>query len=292
MAGQILVIGSSGLVGSRFVELFPHPELLLTPSESEFNFLRPASITSYLAARPVSSVLNFAAFTDVAAAEAERGDTAGLCWQVNVSGVHLLRSLIAPSALLIQISTDMVFSGSSSDPGPYPEDHAPEPDPSRVTWYGFSKSQAELAAGPGAAVVRISSPVRARYPAKLDYFRKPLALFDGGQLYPLFTDQRLTISFIDEVTLALQAIINDHRSGIFHVSSSDVTTPYEVISYLLSSARHQSGVVKPASLASQPSSVRYPRFGGLKCALTQAALGQSFSSTKVIIAKLISQGLT
>ena len=44
-------------------------------------------------------------------------------------------------------------------------------------------------------ILRLVYPVRAKYPAKLDYLRKPLSLFDQGKLYSLFNDQQVTITY-------------------------------------------------------------------------------------------------
>jgi dTDP-4-dehydrorhamnose reductase len=179
MDTKILVTGSSGLVGSRFVELFSHPELLLTPDENEFNLLNLESVKKYLDLHPVSAIINFAAFTDVSAAEKQRDDKSGLCWQINVIGLkNLLFSIDPKKVQFIQISTDMVFSGSSAGPGPYSEDHPLETDSKKLTWYGYTKNQAETVVGKQGTIVRICNPVRANYSLKLDYFRKPLSLYD------------------------------------------------------------------------------------------------------------------
>lgn len=293
MSNKILVTGSSGLVGSRFVELFPEPNLFLTPSEQEFNLLNLESLNLYLTSHPVGAIVNFAAFTDVNAAEIQRGDKSALCWQLNVQGVkNILSSIDSAKTLFIQISTDMVFSGSSQDPGPYAENHLPEQDPNRVTWYGYTKYQGELAAGPKSAIVRLTNPVRANFQNKLDFFRKPLALFDQSALYPVFTDTQISISFIDEIVTALEVIIKKHHLGVYHISSSDVCTPFTAISDLLIATRGARGVVKPNSVLSLSNPVRYPQFGGLLCVQTEKILGLKFSSVQTIINQLVSQGLT
>lgn len=292
MKGKILITGSSGLVGSRFVELFAQKELLLTPDEVEFNLLQPETLQRYLDTHHPEVVINFAAYTDVTAAEKERHDQGGLCWKINVSGVSNLVSALDSSTRLIQISTDMVFSGSSTDPGPYSEKHPPETDSTKVTWYGYTKSQAELEVGPNGTIVRIIYPVRSAFPAKLDYLRKPLKLFDQGQLYPLFNDQHISLAFIDEIALGLQKIISLKPTGVFHISSTDTTTPYEIISYLLEKARGVTGVVKPASVRDLGNPVRYPQFGGLNSKISGQKLDLKFKSVREIVDELIVQGLS
>ena len=283
---KILLIGSSGLVGSRFIELSKFAGEFLTPDYIELDITNIDNIKKYFGQNQPDLVVNFAAFTNVGKAEEQRGDKNGICWKLNVTGVENLLSVIGSSKTkYIQISTDMVFSGLSDDPGPYDEDHQPEQDSSKVTWYGYTKSLGEKNAP---TILRLIYPVRAKYDLKLDYLRKPLKLFDEGKLYSLFTDQQVSIAFVDEISLALDKVITQNVTGIYHVSSPDTASPFELVSYLLEKTRGAKNVVKPGSLNS---SVRYPKFGGLKVAQTEKKLGIKFSSWKQIIDKLVEQGI-
>ncbi len=66
MKELILVTGSDGLVGSRFVELFPKKELLYTPSEKEMDITNSDAVKKVFAKYPIATVVHFAAYTDVA----------------------------------------------------------------------------------------------------------------------------------------------------------------------------------------------------------------------------------
>ncbi len=274
---KILVTGASGLVGSRFVELYPHPRDLLTPGLDEFDLLHP---DVYLAKNIPDVVLNFAAYTNVSEAEKQRGDKNGPCWQINVEGTKNLVSALPASTHLIHISTDMVFSGSASDPGPYSSDHQPSTNNQQLTWYGYTKAEAEKIIGDRGTIVRLIYPVRAKYAAKLDYLRKPLDLFNQGKLYPLFTDQQISITFIDEACLALQKIIDQRLSGVFHMSCPDTTTPYEIITYLLQKLGKDISGVQKSSVDPK----RYTQYGGLKPSF-------DFLPWRQIVDKLIEQGI-
>lgn len=293
----ILVTGASGLVGSRFVELFPQKDQLATPDLPDFDLTNRANCLSTVSRINPGVIIHFAAFTDVCQAQIQRGDKTGSCWQVNVTGTsNLTEAARICSARLIYISTDMVFPGSKEDPGPYSESHPLPADPQSVTWYGASKGEGERIVSGFGTIVRIIYPARAVYPLKLDYLRKPLKLFDAGQLYPLFTDQQISLTFIDELCLALERIITADLTGTFHVSSPDTATPYELISYLIDQTRGQTHAVKPASLrqflATANNPVRYPMFGGLKVRETEKKLGLKFSSWKKIIDQLVEQGIS
>ncbi|KKR30458.1 hypothetical protein A2715_04490 [Candidatus Woesebacteria bacterium RIFCSPHIGHO2_01_FULL_39_32] len=303
MKGLILVTGSEGLVGSRFVELSELKDSLHLPKEVELDITDKSELKAVFRSFDFRAVVHFAAFTDVAKAEEERGDKYGDCWQVNVEGTRNLVEAVKPHKArihFIQISTDMVFSGSTWDPGAYKEDHSPEKDSNKVSWYGFTKAEAERIVqstlGASATVLRIIYPVRAKFDKKLDYIRKPLQLYDEGKLYPMFTDQQISISFVDEVSLALDKIIIEGYRGIFHAASRDTTTPHKLLSFCLEKTRGIKNAVKPTTLKeflqkTEASAQRYPKFGGLRVEETEQKLGMRFSTWKQIVEKLVNQGL-
>lgn len=193
-----LVTGSEGLVGSRFVEISKLKNELHSPKEIEMDILNSSQVKAIVNSFDFGTIVNFAAYTNVNEAEEQRGSKDGDCWKVNVEGVRNLVDAVKNSnkkMRFVQISTDNVFSGGDDDPGPYSEDHKPETDQSKVTWYGFTKAKAEeiaLGLGENASVLRITYPVRVEFGAKLDYLRKSLKLFDEGKLYPLFDNQTAT----------------------------------------------------------------------------------------------------
>lgn len=292
---KILVLGSTGMVGSRFVELHGDKSELLTPSHAELDVTSSESVNLYFREHKPDFVVNFVAYTNMAEAENQRGDKSSESWKINVDAVkNLAEASKENNSFLINISTDMVFSGSVENPGPYSEDDKPEEDSDKVTWYGYTKSQGEKVLQEvlkdNFAILRIIYPVRAKFDKKLDYVRKPLSLFDEGKLYPMFVDQQVSISFVDEVATALEKIILVRKTGIFHASSNDTATPHKLISYAIEKARGVNGAVKQISvdefLKNAGSSVRYPKFGGLKVEKTQKMLGIKFSSWRQIVDKL------
>jgi len=300
MKDLILVTGSEGLVGSRFTELFPQKHVLHTPRRIEFDITNTSEIKALMKSYEFKTVVNFAAYTDVGEAENERDDKDGTCWQVNVVGVRNLVGAIDPyKTHFIQVSTDMVFTGTREDPGPYLENHPIETDSSKLTWYGYTKAEAERVVqeiiGKNATILRINYPVRAKFENKLDYLRKHLKLYDEGKLYPLFSNEQFAITFIDEACQTLEKIITNKERGIFHPSSKDTVTAYELISYMLEEARGVKGVVESTTLeeftqkGNDPR--RYPKFGGLSVDITERKLGIKFSSWRQIVDKLVSQGL-
>jgi len=298
---KIFVTGSTGLVGSRFIELVGNHEFI-TPSYPEFDLTDMKSVEKIFKTYTPDVVIHFAAYTNVSEAENQRDNKSGDCWRINVEGTNNLISFIDPiKTHFIHISTDYVFPGSEENKGPYPEETIPENDSSKVTWYGFSKAEAEREVkkvlGDARTILRIIYPVRAKFDLKPDYLRKPLSLFDEGKLYPMFTDQQVNISFIDEVSMVLEEIIASKLYGTYHCCSTDTSTPFDLITYLIKKARGVNDAVKPTTLDefiknTNSSKVRYPKFGGLKTEKTQETLGIKFSSSTEIIDKLVEQGIS
>lgn len=291
---KIVVFGANGMVGSRVVEILQDDFQFITPDQSEVNITDYKALNRFLSKEKPQTVLNFAAITDVDRCESDRENIESPIWKVNALSPKFLSSLsLKLDCFLIQISTDMVFPGSESYMGPYSENDKPGKF-SDLTWYGASKAEGEkqvLFENPKNAVVRIIYPVRAPFPQKLDYARKILALYDQGKLYPMFDDQIISVTFVDELAEALKAIAKDNLAGIFHVASKDTTTPFEFASYLLHKNRNVTDIVKRSSLEEfviGKDKRRYPQFGGLNSDLTQQKLSINFSSWKGIVDKLSS----
>lgn len=294
---KVLLIGSTGLVGSRVKELLDKKFQLITPDEDELNLLDKNNLDYFIQKLLPDTIINFAAYTNVGEAENQTGNKSEVCWQVNVQGVENLIKSVSQDTQVIQISTDMVFSGTLQSPGPYSEDHPLPDSPNKLTWYGWTKNRAEkLIRKSKHTVVRIIYPVRSSF-ERPDYIRFPLRKFKEGSLYPLFSDQQLTITFIDELAKALEVIIDqDIRNSTFNVCSSNTGTAINIITEVFTKLKINTSTITPALLsdylAKQKNPYRYLLKGGLAVKKTEARLNIKFSTWQEIIDKLIEQGLT
>lgn len=299
---KVLVTGSTGLVGSHFVKYFDsrlNDRHLVCPSESELDITLPPVVQAYFKKFRPQIVVHFAALTDVSAAEKERGKKQGSAWIINVEGSkNIVDACIANESCLIHISTDSVFSGRKGNPGPYDEDASLGTDPDDLSWYGWTKAQAESIVSrrlSSATIIRIANPVRSQFKNKLDYVHKIINLYDKKKLYPMFTDQYLTLTFINEVSEVIRRLIDSPRPGIYHVSSRNLFTPFELASYLLEKVRGVENVVRKTSIEDYfnqtQNPARYPQFGGLKTEKTQKNLKMKFLTWKEMIDALVSEGL-
>lgn len=292
---KLLVTGSNGLVGSHFVENYKNLDnnIILTPSSNELDITDQQSVEDFFKLNQPDVVIHFAAFTDVSKAEEQRNNKNAPCWIVNVEGTAKLIQACNDQTYFIFISTDVVFPGSKENPGPYSEDYPIEENPDLLSWYGYTKSEAEKLVKnlKKTAILRIANPVRARYEDKLDYARKIIKLYDSGKLYPLFNDQYLTLTYINEVTETLNILLEKRSTGIFHVSSTNVFTPYKLANFLIEKARGKRNSATPISIESflKDNPSRYPQYGGLKVDQTQKELNLKFMRWEEIIEDLAKQ---
>ncbi len=284
-----LVIGAKSLVGSRFLEL---SEGRITAIDSDqLDITNSLQIEEVLNKFPGKSVINFAGATIVEAIEKDRPKdpsnqdelSQNVAYKVNVLGAgYIVAACKKLNKFPIFISTGFVFDGKN---GPYNEDSPVASDPGEVSWYGWTKVLAEKVvaqAGIDYLTVRISYPYRSHYGGKSDFARNFLNLYDSVQKgerewYPIFTDQTLTPTFIDDLPQAILTLVENETKGIYHITSPAVTTPYEFYCELLKVAR---GVENPESLVpkgslvefqkSHPTLAKRPLHGGEKTEKIQA----------------------
>jgi len=204
---KILVIGATGLIGSRFVELANGKFEIIPVDENILDITNKEAVEEYFSTTQLNAVLNFAAFTNVDAAEKERNDTKGLCYKLNVIGVeNLAYASKKHNKFLVYISTDFVFEGTVQNPGPYDENEKLPDNMEGISWYGWTKKEAEVKIENDrakSAIVRVAYPFTSgKYDLKLDYAKNYLKLYDDGKLFPIFTDQTITPLYQEDTPFA------------------------------------------------------------------------------------------
>lgn len=295
---KILVIGSSGLVGSEFIRRASKKVDIIGVDEKTLDITDKSAVEDYFRKHNFDSVINFAAITDVDGAEKERENEKGFIWKLNVEGVkNLTEACKKYDKFLIQISTDFVFEGTEGFPGPYDE---LTPIPYNLTpsigWYGWTKNRSENIVSSTlekAAIVRIAYPFYSnKFEGKLDFAKNYLKLFDEERLFPIFTDQTFTPLLIDELIDPLLKIAKKKIEGVYHVVSNNTATPFDFVQYLLKKARGVEGVVQKGSmkkfLEAEGRTPR-PRLGGLKTNITQKKLGMKFMTWQEMVDKFVNQ---
>lgn len=234
---KIGVIGTSSMIGSRFCELTQTDFEIIKADLStniKVDVTNAKSVDNFVKNNKFSNVILFSAFTDVDAAEKQRGDKNGLCWQVNVHGVQNVANACSKYKRgLIFLSTSFVFDGTN---GLYDEDAPTGPNLKKVSWYGITKIEAEnfvKSTLTNYIIIRIAYPYRAKFGPKDDFAKLILRKYRQGSLYPMFSDQTITPTFIDDLAPAIKLLISKGQSKVFNLSSPEPTTPYEFAKYLI-----------------------------------------------------------
>ena len=225
---KIIGTGLSGLVGSRITELLKNKYNFVDFSlDSGIDILNDKALReAFNKNKDAEVVLHLAAFTDTSAAWQERGDKEGLCYRLNVLGTKNIVGLCRKyNKYLIYISTDFVFDGKKR--GKYTEEDRPSP----IEWYGQTKHWGErevLKAKIPVAIVRIAFPFRAEFDVKKDVVRKMVEGLKNKTLYPMFSDQVVTPTFIDDIAWGLDYFIKNKPVGIYHLVGSTSLSPYQM----------------------------------------------------------------
>lgn len=309
---NIIVTGGSGFIGSNLLRFaygskqdkqnirdFFSKKLqyrVIAPSHEELDILNIDQLNSIFRDSYPEVVINFAAHRDANSAELQRGDIQGSAWAINVKGVENLSKICKEyDTFFIHISTDMVFSGLKENKGPYSEKTKPEEKAEKLSWYGWTKAEGErIIDNKKSAIVRVGNVTQALYDPKLDYVGKILYLFDRNKLYPLFNDQYLSLTYIPSIFEVIEILVEKKISGIFHVASENIFTPYELGEYLIKKVRNKMGVVRGVSMGDYLKAFphRYPQYGGLLAEQTAKKLGVKLFNWQQIIAPFVKKNKT
>lgn len=221
------MIGASGLLGSKILvkasDLFSVTGSC-NPDADGKNFwrLEPLDIGSkdqverLFEKHEPELVILCAAMTNVDACEKQPQ----VAIRINATGPELVaRSCKKHGARLVHVSTDYVFDGLKSRK--YTEGDVPRP----ISVYGSSKlagEKAVLSTLPGSLVVRTAilygwSPLESRG----NFVTWVLSKFKKGERAMLFSDQRISPTYADDLADALIEIANMDIAGLIHVSGPD-----------------------------------------------------------------------
>lgn len=217
---KIAITGSTGLVGSRIIELLERDfEFIPLQYENGFDVTNKEIVSNNLKGLNFDIFLHLAAYTLVDKAEEENE----LAYKINVDGTKNVFSVVSKKKKkFIYISTDYVFNGLT------PEtvfDESSKPDPIGV--YGTSKYEGEKIISDEGMIIRIAYPYRATYDLKSDFVRKIKSLLEEGKNLKMITDSIITPTFIDDIAHALKYLMSNFSKEIFHIVGSTSLSPYD-----------------------------------------------------------------
>jgi dTDP-4-dehydrorhamnose reductase len=215
---KVLGTGLSGLVGSKFVDLYRDSiEFQNLDLSSGVDILNESQVNAAFEASEATAVIHFAAFTDTQKAFEQQGDKEGPAYKVNVLGTrNIALAAKKTGKYLIHISTAYVFDGTKV--GKYTETDEKHP----IEWYGQTKAWAEDEVEhicPHYSILRIDRPYRLDEFPKLDLLHKVKKQLEEGSLPPQFADTFWTPTSIEEFSKLLAWISQYQPDGIFHTTT-------------------------------------------------------------------------
>lgn len=197
-------------------------------------------------------VIHTAAMTQVDECELNQD----ACWRVNVDAVrHLTNACSRLPCYFMYLSTDFVFSGAY---GPLDE----ESDPAPINFYGRSKLAGErivAASGLPFSIVRTALV----YGVTHDLVRTNIVLWVKKSLEQrnairVVNDQWRTPTLAEDLAEGCWRAASLRATGIFHISGSDLLSPYQMA---LQTAEHfglDSSLIRPVDSEALGQAARRP----------------------------------
>jgi dTDP-4-dehydrorhamnose reductase len=243
---KIIGTGLSGLVGSRVTELLsPEYSFENYSLETGVDITDESAIRSRIRQSDAPWMFHFAAYTNVQGAEAERAlGSDSAAWKVNVIATeHIAKMCRETGKHLIYIDTDYAFDGAKKE---YTESDAPNPQ----GWYAMTKYEGAkrvLALDTLGLVIRISNPYRANPVGKKDFAHKILERLQANQEIVAATDQLFVPTFIDDIAVAVDTLVKQNATGIYHVVGSSALSPYDAAAVIAQTYGCPTELVKKTS---------------------------------------------
>ncbi|MBI3984800.1 MAG: SDR family oxidoreductase [Candidatus Levybacteria bacterium] len=241
---KILGTGLNGLIGSRIVDLLKEKHTFENISRST-----GADITDYDSVlKAISSfdadiVLHLAAYTDVKQAEKERDlGEKSQSWKINVVGTdNVAKACSKLSKKLIYFSTDLVLGGDDMPVGGFSERSVPNP----LSFYAKTKYEAEKIVNQLQTpwlIIRLAYPYRASF-EKPDFVRFFKTWLSEKKPIAVLEDRLVTPTFIDDLGLAIDTLIEKDETGVYHAVGSQIISMYDAVLLIAKTFNLDQGLV-------------------------------------------------
>jgi dTDP-4-dehydrorhamnose reductase len=277
---KILIVGSSGMLGSELKKALEWHELL-TPTSQELNLKNEYWINEYVAGHKPELIINAAVNSSVDGCETDARETLF----VNTLGVESLAKIAAIyGARFIHYSSDYVFSGR--DKTAYDETFKTEP----ISVYGKSKAEAErriefLGAhfGLDYLVIRTSWLFGRGRDSFIEFFLKKLATSPIEEKVFVVNDQVSTPTLAKDLAAATALLISQNIRGLVHFANAGAVSKLEIMNEVCgwmrknypADERFVQSRLGPQSYKSMPWKAERPQYTPLATNLYQRIAGQS-----------------
>lgn len=214
---KIAITGSTGLIGSRIVELLQDEFQFIPLASGTFDITNREQVSQELQNLEYDLLLHLASYTNVDKAETERD----LAYKLNVQGTKNIFEITEHRGKkFMYISSDFVFGGHHP---PYYENSGPNP----ISVYGKTKYEGEQVVKNKAMIIRTAYPYRQMFDKKRDFVRSIRATLHEGKQLRMVQDSLITPTFIDDLAMGIKYLINNFSPEIYHVVGSRSISPFE-----------------------------------------------------------------
>lgn len=273
---KVALSGSSGLVGSRILELLREKFDFIPLYQTQTDITNRQQIHQFFKDNHFTFFLHLAAYTNVDAAETEKEKV----YRINVEGTkNLFEEALAKKIKFIYISTDFVFDGKKP---PFFEDSKPNP----ISYYGLTKYEGEKIIGNQGMIVRIAYPYRSYFDKKKDFVRGLINLLKNNQTLTMVKDALMTPTFIDDIAYGLEYLIKNYSPGIFHLVGSQSLSPWKAGLLIAKLFNFPDNLIQPTTYRDYfKNKVKRPQFSEIKSKKNHFYSMQSFEEGLKIIKK-------
>ncbi len=227
---KILLVGSTGMLGSDCKEVFSERHEVVCPTKEEMDIRKWDKVIEVIQKNSPDVVVNCAAYTDVDGCEKEKE----VAQKINVEGARNLAQVCARfDCKIVHISSDYVFDGKKPVPQPYFEDDEPNP----ISFYGKTKAESEKA-----VIDNIDDYIIIRtgwlYGRKRDNFVKwVIRKAIKGEKIRVIREQYGSPTWTYRVAQQILLLLERNLKGIFHVTSEGYCTRAEWAKFILATLK-------------------------------------------------------
>jgi dTDP-4-dehydrorhamnose reductase len=235
---KIVVTGANGLLGQYLVKQLLEKDyqviatgrgdnrLPFEPSGryryQQLDITDASAVYQFMRTEQPDMVIHGAAMTQVDDCELNPEQ----CERINVHATsQLLVDAETYSQHFIYLSTDFVFSGEKGD---YTEKDEPNP----VSYYGFTKMQAEALVQTSDipwTIVRTclvyGNVLQGTRSNIINWVRSSL---EQGKQIKVVADQVRTPTYVEDLARGVVMVVEQRATGIYHLAGKDVLTPYDM----------------------------------------------------------------
>jgi dTDP-4-dehydrorhamnose reductase len=277
---RILVLGATGQLGGALCrQLGPSaiPAARRPPSPAWIN-LDLATLTEspdeLVSQHKLTAIICSAGATDVERCESDHtwADAAN-----HLGPLALARAAANARIPFVFYSTDYVFPGTPSNPGPYTEDAPTHP----LSVYGGTKREGEveiLKENPSALVLRTTT-VYGPDPQGKNFLYTLRRLLSSGQSMRVPTDQLATPTYNDDLARATLALLHGGHTGLFHAAGPTMLSRIEFARLACDILSLDESFLIPLTTPELHQRAARPLIAGLDSTLLTTTLGRPYFRT-------------